>query len=183
MVKRTSISRSKMGPMTKRQRTSKRLPMSALPRSVIPETKFRDYAPGTILGPFSSLQHQVNIGDGREQRTGNKIFVKSIDFSLVLDPAYNGACRVTFAIPKNPTFGPVGLTPSQRYNQDEYFILKDVLFSSKDDTTLRLIIPVNKTQHYIPTSVDPTFNNILVLVNLEATANMRYSSRMYFTDA
>lgn len=175
-------SRSKYGRKV-RAKVSKRVPMSALPRSVVPETKWRDLALAPAVASFTSLQLQTAQGDQRDQRSGSKIYVKSIDFSLVLDPAYNGACRVTFAIPKNPSFGPIALTPSQRYSQDEYFILKDVLFSSKDYSTLRLNIPVNRTQQYVNTTLAPTFNNIFMLINLEAPANTSYSNRMYFTDA
>lgn len=182
MAKRTVVSRSKMGPMTKRQRTSKRLPMSALPRSVIPETKWRDLGLTPAALAFTSLQLQTNQGDQRDQRTGSKIYVKSIDFSVTLDPAYNGACRVTFAIPKDPSFAPAALLPYQRYSQDDFFILKDVLFSAKDYSTLRLNIPVNKTQQYVNTALAPTFNNIYMLINLEAAANTSFSNRMYFTD-
>lgn len=169
----------------KKARMTPKLPMASLPRAVIPETKWIDIV-GTGTSPFITAPLLINQGSGREQRNGNKVFIRTIDVSVTMDSLFNGTARVSVVIPKNSTITPIALGVGLRYSQDEYFILHDSLISGKDKTCLRLRLPVNKTQQYFsPTpGTIPNTNYLYVLVNGSAAAALpTISYRAYFTDA
>lgn len=192
MAKRTfsdaMISRSKYGRRV-RAKLTKKLPMSAIPRSLVPETKFRDFSINSISA-FLSLSIVIPQGIGRDQRTGNRIFLKSVDVTYqdgtISTPAPypTTSRRMSFLITKDPSIAPVFLTPHNRYNQDDFYILKDSVSSSTVSTASRLIVPLNLSQTY--NNAGFILSNHLYVVNnvqggWDQASNM--TARVYYTDA
>lgn len=180
MAKRTIISRSKMGPRTKRQRTMSKVPMSAIPRQLIPETKFLDIT-GTSSVSFNLSSLTIAQGTGRDQRTGNKVYLKALDTSFTLNDS--AIYRVSVLVAKNPQSAPAFVTPTLRHNQDDFHILYDQFVTDAQNFGSRVRIPLNRLQTYFG-ALATNINSEHVYVVVSTTgATPTVRTRLYYTDA
>lgn len=158
-----------------------------LPRSLIPETKWKDYAASSgVATAFLSLPtSNIAQGDDYNERIGKKVTLKSLDCSVYCAAQ---AFRVTVLIPKNPTFNPTGLGGlsgfTGRYSHNDFWIIADHLVSA-DQSMKRLIVPLkDRVRHYgsSTSSTDVDMNNVIVAVNVANSANVVMGARLYYTD-
>lgn len=182
MVKR---SYSGSMPLAKRRKLMSKITLRSLPKSILPETKYIDFQVFQDNTGFSSVSAIViNQGAGRAQRTGNKVFIKSLDISFASNPSALANYRITVLIPKDPSIAPVQLPPDSKYNQDDFWVLRDTLKSTQESTTHRMIVPINSTQTYGSTGL-PLANRLYVVACSTNTAisGAVLTTRMYYTDA
>jgi len=146
-----------------------------------PETKFYDVISTTSPGTFVNRVHNPTIGTGRNNRLGNKLQMLAIDFTCV-NQASSGSWRVTVLIPKDPSFGFGSSLVYQRYDQDDYIILYDQVFSAASDNVKRIRVPLNMVQEYSSTSGLCVKNNVGIVLNSDVSANLQIGTRLYFHD-
>lgn len=157
--------------------------LQSLPRSVRPEIKRRDITAATLT-TFNTLQcRPFAQGDDNDDFIGSKVFLKSIDYSIDVDPAYGGSNRTTVLIPKDPTVAPTALAPNLRYNEDDFWILYDHMWSGKDTSSFRFKLPLNRLQTY--NSIGSTvLSNLVYVVNNQSGTGLQTiaTCRVYYTD-
>jgi hypothetical protein len=175
-----------LGP-SKRRRVTKstmRVPLSALPRSVIPETKFHDTTIVTVASNFMTASIVPPQGQDGDQFIGSQLRCKSLDFSWWTNTATpDASVRISVLIPKDPSITPVFLPAQSRYDHHDFTVVHDVFFSTQDTRCQRISLPINAIVRFNKLGTTITQNDIFIAVN--STANLAQTSecRLYYTDA
>lgn len=163
---------------------------SLIPRGMVPETHYRDYFGVSNSTPSADTfmicnVSSVPLGVGVGQRTGDRIFMKTLD--ITMQTRYSG--RLSVLIPKDPTVLPTALDFTARYDHGDFTILHDAVVNCNDSssdvqvTLRRLKIPLNMERVFRSNTDVVSKNNIIVVFN-SATAQLttgRIQTRLYFT--
>lgn len=147
-----------------------------------PETKYLDNVSTGVSSFFITRALNPSVGTGRNNRIGNKIQLLAVDFTA-LNTNIAGSWRVTVLIPKDPSAGTgIGNGVVVRYDQDDYTILYDQVFSCVSDNIKRIRVPLNMIQEYSSTSLACVKNNVAIVINADTASNLTIASRLYFHD-
>ena len=164
----------------KRRKTMK-IKKSQLPRSMIPETKFKDLTTSGST-PFLSNNLRVFQGDDGDDFVGSKVCLTGYDVSIAVSSS-TAIYRVSVLVPKDPSISPTSLAPTIRYGHREFTIIEDHFGSCVDTPIIRLKKKLNMIQTYTVGGTLVTHNNLYVVINVSPSTVVDMTSRLYFTDA
>lgn len=180
MSTKRTYSKSSSRP-SKRSKTNK-IPMSRLPRALIPETKFHNNS-AAVSSNF--LLHTIlpSQGDDGDAFVGSQLRSKGLDFSFSCAPSsVSTAIRISVFVLKDPTVFPAYIGPITRYDHRQFTIIHDVLFDATMRRTHRANIPLSSVVRFNAAGTAVTDNNIFIAVNADASNVMQISSRFYYYD-
>jgi len=161
--------------------------MNQLPSAIKPEVKFsdREIVLPLLSSPLNVRPDAGNAAQGNDgdQMNGSDVFLRSVDYSLLLPPTGWAAARVSILIPRDPSINPSWIRPDKKYSHREFVVLHDEFFSITEKNHCRVKRVLNMKQKWNITGTTITENNVIVVCNTDTNVNHTATLRTYFNDA